>query len=97
MKANCETIRIPTARVAEDSGRLHIYVDLPGVPEKELELRLEEGLLSVRGGAKQCFEQQFRLGEDLDPESIQAVLKLGVLTIDIERRDLSRRVPVRTG
>lgn len=97
MNTNCQTIHVPAARIADESGKLRIYVDLPGVPEKELVLSFEKGLLTVRGGEAQCFERQFRLGEELDPESITATLKHGVLSIEIGRRDLARRIQVQAG
>jgi HSP20 family molecular chaperone IbpA len=97
MITNGETILLPDARIAEADGKLQLYVDLPGVAEKDLELTLERGLLSIRGRGQAHYEREFRLGEELDPDSIQAVLKNGVLKLELGKRDLARRVPVQAG
>ena len=99
MNTNCEMIRLPEARITEEGGKLQLYVDLPGVAEKDLELSLAQGLLTVRGRGREetCFERQFRLGEELDPDSISAVLKHGVLKLEVGKRHLTRRIPVQAG
>lgn len=97
MNTNGQTIHVPAARIDSESDKLRIYVDLPGVQSKDLEITFEQGLLSVRGGGEQPFERQFRLGEELDPESITAALKHGVLTLELARRELARRIPVQAG
>ncbi|MBK7645168.1 MAG: Hsp20/alpha crystallin family protein [Planctomycetes bacterium] len=94
MNTNCQTIETPAARIAEAGGKLQIYVDLPGVSEKELELTLEQGLLKV---AAPGYERQFRLGEELDSDSISATLELGVLKLELGKRDLSRRIQIQAG
>jgi HSP20 family protein len=97
MNTNRMTIHVPPARIDSESGKLRIYVDLPGVQPKDFELSFEQGLLTVRGGETQRFERQFQLGEELDPESITATLKHGVLSIEIGRRELARRIQVQAG
>lgn len=108
-----EPVYVPVTRIAEESGKLQLLIDLPGVAEKDLALSLDKNLLTVRArmalagveGRKPgwsefqpgTFEREFRLGEELDPATIQAVLKHGVLRIEFAKRDLVRRIPVRAG
>lgn len=111
--ARSEPVYVPNARIAEDSGKLVLFVDLPGVDEKELELSLDKNVLSLRARMHLAvpanlqpawsefqpgrFEREFRLGEELDPASVQAVLKNGVLRIELARRETTQRIPVRAG
>ena len=81
--------------------------------ERDLELTLAQNLLTLRGRMTVppvegldpawsefqpgSFERQFRLAEELDPATLQAVRKDGVLRIEIGKRDLLKRIPVRPG
>lgn len=110
---NGEPVYTPNARILEDSGKLVLLVDLPGVGEPELELSLDANVLTLRARMNLAapadqepawsefrpgrFEREFRLGEELDPASIQAVLKNGVLRIELARRETTRRIPVSAG
>ncbi|MHC5538620.1 Hsp20/alpha crystallin family protein [Singulisphaera rosea] len=91
----------PGAPVAvwEDDNHVWIEAELPGVAEKDLELTVHKGTLSVRGERKPAegrrylydsraygrFEHVVKLPESVNPESVQATLKDGVLQIELAK------------
>lgn len=91
----------PGAPVAvwEDDDHVWIEAELPGVAEKDLELTVHKGTLFVRGERKATegrrylydrrtygrFEHVVKLPEAINPESVQATLKDGVLQIELAK------------
>lgn len=79
-----------------DDG-LRVQADLPGVKADNLDVKLDEGVLTVRGerhievpdGSRRLvgervagrFERRFTLPKDVDSEAVQAKLVDGVLTL----------------
>src|SRR5690606_5713127 len=80
----------------EADEKLHLEIDVPGVPQESLDVSVHEGKLRVTCERKRTaedqhyamdsvtygkFEQVVLLPETIDPNSIEAELKLGVLHI----------------
>lgn len=100
-------------RVTETDSEIRVSLDLPGMTEQDVDITVNEGHLIIRGerrsnlpeGAKLLFsnqsfgEFQRTLGfhDSLDPDSIQAVMENGVLTITMTRRPelQPRRIEIR--
>jgi HSP20 family protein len=72
--------------------------------EKDIELTLREGMLTVRGEKKSetndsvyserwhgQFERAVQLGPDVDPEKVKAEFKNGVLTVTVGKRPEAQR------
>ena len=89
------------AAVWEGEDKLHLEIDVPGVPQEGLEVSVHEGKLRVAFERKRTnegqpyaldslsygkFEQVLHLPETLDPNSIEAELKLGVLHITFAKK-----------
>jgi HSP20 family protein len=57
------------------------------------------GLALVRAEFEPArFETSFRLGEDVDPASVRASLKHGLLRIDVRRRaSVEQKIPIQQG
>lgn len=96
--------RWPNLDLSETDKEFKIVAELPGIEEKDIELTLQEGLLTLRGersaeanGAVYSerwhgrFERTVRLGPDVDPDKVNAEFKNGVLTVTIGKRPEAQR------
>ena len=86
----------PKVEVSEDEKAVRVTADLPGIDENDVELLLEDDVLTLRGEkrsekedkAKQFserfygrFERRIRLGYAIDQDKVGATFKNGVLDI----------------
>lgn len=92
---------IPAADVYETPAGVLIRCDMPGVADDDVEITLENRVLTVRGtqmgqGKEGCetlsgeymtgvYERSFGLGRDLDESAVKARLKDGVLDIELPK------------
>jgi HSP20 family protein len=96
----------PAVDVAEDTDRIVVKVEVPGMDEKDLRINFEDGLLSVSGErqfekkddrnyhrierAYGTFLRTFSLPRTVDPAAISASYRSGVLEIEIPKREESK-------
>lgn len=97
----------------EDGDRTFVELEIPGVVKDSLEISVQNGRLTITGerpapdAARTYrhnerhygkFEQVFRLPESIDPDSVGAELKDGVLTVSLSKRAeaLPKKIEVRT-
>ena len=101
----------PPVDIYETPDGLVVLADLPGVAKEGLDLRVENGLLTIRGKAAHAaqgepvyreyelvnFFRQFELNDKVDQRNISAELKNGVLTLNLPKAEESkpRRIDVR--
>jgi HSP20 family molecular chaperone IbpA len=93
---------IPPVDIYEDRDGLVVKADLPGVAKENLDVRVENGLLTIQtkaghvssGGASIYreyemvnFFRQFELSDKVDQQKISADLKHGVLTLSLPRAE----------
>jgi HSP20 family protein len=87
----------PEVDVREKNGNLELLVSLPGVTEKDIELKVEGQVLTIRGERKSqdlsghtyyqqesyygTFSRSFTLPDSADLENIKADYKNGILAI----------------
>lgn len=89
------------AAVWESDDKLHLEIDVPGVSQEALDVNVHDGKLHVSFERKRTnegkpyaldslsygkFEQVLHLPETLDPATIEAELKLGVLHITFSKK-----------
>ena len=98
--------RTPEVEIFEDEQALYVSADVPGVEPGNLEVSLDEGVLSVAARAEQRgdagvateFRRRFTLREPsrYDAEQISATLRHGVLELRLPKSERSRRrqIPV---
>jgi HSP20 family protein len=93
----------PPVDVAEDSEKIHVKVEVPGMEEKDLKISFEDGLLSVSGERQferredrnyhriertyGSFVRTFSLPRSIDVNAIVANYRNGVLEIDIPKKE----------
>merc|ERR1712125_174009 len=104
------TMYHPTHRyeLVDNNEKFELTVDVPGVKEDDIDIKLEENLLTVQGQRTASsessnftskFSKTFSLDQTVDVEKFTASLKNGVLTVsapkDLEKLEANvRRIPV---
>lgn len=87
--------------------------DLPGMAEDQIEMVFEDGVLTISGERSRTvpddaaelrntryfgpFRRSFKMDDSIDPESIDAVLQNGVLTVQLKKcaERQPRRISIR--
>ena len=91
----------PSARMEDQGERFVLKVDVPGVNEKDIQVDLHDGVLTVsahrsltppekfdarrRERGDSSFARSYALGDKVDPEKTTAEVKDGVLTVSIAK------------
>lgn len=105
---------IPNVDILETGDEIIVQAEIPGVSPDGIDVSYEQGVLTIRGSAPErprsgrqlmCeyavgdFHRQFRIGEGLDSNAIQAEYALGVLTLRLPKTasTRSRRIPIQAG
>lgn len=100
--ANSAPVLTPAVDLYEDGDSVTLTADMPGVAPDDLELEVRdqelvlEGTIGIdmpenlkawsadiRGGR---YRRTFMLSQDIDPDSIEANMKLGVLTVKLPKK-----------
>ena len=90
----------PTLDVSETDKEFRISAELPGLEEKDVEVSLQDGVLTLKGERKVendgalyseryqgRFQRSIQLGPDADPDKTRAAFRNGLLTITVAKRD----------
>ena len=93
---------IPSVDVMEKEGNLILMASLPGMTDKDIELKVDGQVLTIRGERKSpdemgytyhqresrygSFSRTFSLPDSVNLESIKAEYKNGVLTITVPQK-----------
>ena len=94
----------PHVEVGETEQEVKVVAELPGLEEKDLEVTLHDGVLTL-GGEKKGessgavyserwhgrFQRALQLGPDVDPDKVAASFRNGVLTITVAKRPEAQR------
>lgn len=94
----------PLADIFELPDALVVIADMPGVEKEDVEVRVEDDLLTLAGKVKPQsrgdvlyrefqllnYFRRFKLGEQVDQAKIQAGLKNGVLTVQLPKAEAAR-------
>lgn len=95
---------VPPVDIYETSEGLTVVADLPGVTKDNLDVRVENNVLTIKGRVTpktrgdnlyqeyelHDFFRQFELIEDVDQEKITAELKQGVLTLKLPKAEAAK-------
>lgn len=91
--------------ILETDGEVVVVVDLPGARSEAIDIRYEEGILTVSAPVEQRrsaesmvvreygvgdFRRTFRVGQDIDVQGIAAEHRDGVLRLRLPRSEASR-------
>lgn len=90
----------PHVELGETDGEIRVTAELPGLDEKDVELTVEEGVLTLRGEKRSevdekergysersygRFERRIRLPRGIERNKAQASFRNGVLTVTLPR------------
>ena len=96
----------PRIDVHEEGNMLEVSAELPGVEQKDIELRLDEDILTIRGEKRNerkdkqahitersygSFQRSIQLPFAPRPDDIRADFRDGVLTVSIPRQEQQER------
>jgi HSP20 family molecular chaperone IbpA len=97
---------VPDVDICEYDHALHLWADMPGVTEKEVEVVLKDGTLTIIGKVSTAayaklspiyteynignYFRQFTLNEEIDAAGIKARMKNGVLEVEMPKREQSK-------
>ena len=103
----------PPVDIFENERALIVVADLPGVDKAGVDIRVEDGVLTIKGTAiyaqpatvlrqefsLQNYYRQFQLSDEVDQGKISAESKNGVLTITLPKAEKSKpkQVEVKVG
>jgi HSP20 family protein len=92
----------PNLEVSETESEVRVTAEMPGLDEKDVEVLLDDGILTLRGEKKSetedkgrqfserfygRFERQIALGPEVEQDKVAASFKNGVLTITLPKTE----------
>ena len=89
----------PKVEVSEDDKQVKVVAELPGLDEKDIDITMRDGVLTLKGDKKQesngsvyserwhgQFTRSLQLGDQVDPDKVKASFNKGILAITLEKR-----------
>jgi len=92
----------PSVEISDGEKELRVTAELPGMEEKDVEILLDEGVLTIRGEKRSeiedkdkqfseraygRFERRIPLGYDITEDKVEASFQNGVLTIRLPKSE----------
>jgi HSP20 family molecular chaperone IbpA len=78
-------------KVTEKGEGFELVLDLPGFKSSDLDVQLEKSILTVRAkNESDEVENSITVGNDIDPEKVDAVLENGRLVITLSKRESAK-------
>jgi HSP20 family protein len=96
----------PHIEVSETDKEMRVSAELPGLEEKDVEVLLDDGALTIRGEKRSevndeerqfserfygSFERQIPVDWEVEPDQVRAGFKNGVLTVTIPKSEKVQR------
>ena len=104
---------VPPVDIFETEESLTVIVDLPGVHKKDVDIKVDQDILTIMGKVRYTepkdsvreefrlldFFRQFQLSEEVDREKISAESNNGVLTIKLPKAEKAKpkQIQVKVG
>jgi HSP20 family protein len=100
----------PSVEVAETDKAVRVTAELPGLEDKDIELRVENNVLTLKGEKRTeiqdkdkryseryygRFERSLSLPSEVDDEHAEATFKNGVLSVTLPKTDRAREATKR--
>jgi HSP20 family protein len=95
----------PNVEIAETEKEIRVTAEVPGLDEKDIEVLLEDGVLTLRGEKKSetedkerqfteryygRFERRLALGSEVEQDNVAASFKNGVLAVTLPKTEKAR-------
>lgn len=96
---------VPASRVIEDNGKIEVRLEMPGVAQGDLEIRVEgtdltvvgrrqepatEGTWLLRERRRGDFHKTFAVDASIDLEKVDATLANGILTLSLPMKEAAK-------
>ena len=96
---------MPVVDIEEADGDFVVKVELPGVEKDDVQVNIENGVLTIKGEKKsrsedkkrhrvECvygsFMRSFTLPQDVDVEKVEAAYKNGILNLTIPKQEQAK-------
>jgi HSP20 family protein len=97
---------VPNVNIYEFDQSLKLWADMPGVKEKDVDITLKDGVLTIIGrvatdmyaGLRPMYTEynvgnyyrEFALNEDIDEANIRASLRNGVLELELPKKEKAK-------
>jgi HSP20 family molecular chaperone IbpA len=94
---------VPRVDIYETRDALFLIADMPGVDEKTVDVELEKNILTISGCVEDSkvkdhtlvfseyevgdYERAFTLSDEIDREKIKAIVKQGVLRLELPKAE----------
>jgi HSP20 family protein len=98
----------PRVTWADKGDSYELTADVPGMTEKDVQVSVEHGLISITGERREHlpegrkaeevkFSRSFSLPPEIDPEKATANVRHGVLTVILPKAETTkpRKIPIR--
>jgi HSP20 family protein len=101
-----ETHFLPEVDIFETEEGLRLWADMPGVGEKDVEVTLRNGMLTIKGVVSTemyrnllpvyteynvgNYHRQFMVNEEIDANRIEACIRSGVLEVSLPKAETAR-------
>ena len=107
MPSSNENIIHSNYRINEDNGKYDIEVDLPGVSDKDIDISIDNNMLTIKAERKKevkydedkaieksiaKYERSFTISDKIDVENINAILKDGILMLSLSINEKEKTV-----
>jgi HSP20 family protein len=89
----------PHVELSETENDVKIVAELPGVEEKDIDVALYDGVLTIKGEKDSRtesalyterwhgqFQRSFQVGANIDPDKVTAAFKNGILSVTLAKR-----------
>ncbi len=106
------TVR-PVSSIWQDDGKVKLMIEMPGVAKDQVDVRVENDTLTIRGERDipenaqfvvrerrlAPYERTYTLDDSIDRENIEAHMEHGVLTLTLHLRDAvkPRKIEIQGG
>jgi HSP20 family protein len=96
----------PPINVVQTPTEVQIYVFAPGIDPKKLDVSIQQGLLTISGARQiarddkatyyrqerfeGAFSRAISLGDDVDPDRVEAGYRDGIVQIKLHRRESAK-------
>jgi HSP20 family protein len=97
---------MPDVDICENDDGLRLWADMPGVLEKDVDVLLKNGVLTITGTVSTAsyeklaplyteynignYIRQFTLNEEIDESHVKARMKNGVLEVELPKREQAK-------
>jgi len=97
---------VPDVNIYEFDESLKLWADMPGVKDKDVNVTLKDGVLTIVGqvatdmyaGLRPMYTEynvgnyyrEFSLNEDIDESNIRATLRNGVLELELPKKEKAK-------